>query len=100
MRITNSTPITPDNVANQTTRPDNTTNQAAATASGSSASSSLALMAFSLVPSFELLNLDATLAQIPAVRQDVLAATIRRLASGALQSPAALDATANAILGE
>jgi len=98
MRITNSTPITANNVANQTPRPDTTTTPAAGATGSSSASSSLALLAFSLVPSFELLNLDAALSQIPAVRQDVLATTIRRLASGDLQSSSALDATANAIL--
>jgi hypothetical protein len=53
----------------------------------------------SLVPSFELLNLAATLQQVPPVREDVIAETVRRLATGELQSPSAVEQTARAILG-
>jgi hypothetical protein len=99
MRITNSTPLNTDNVSNSAARPETTPSPAAGASSNSSASSAMALLAFSLVPSFELLNLDAALSQVPAIRQDVLAQTILKLASGDLDGASALDATARAILG-
>lgn len=52
-----------------------------------------------LVPSFELFNLTSTLQEVPPVRQQVVAETVRRLAAGQLQSSSALEQTARAILG-
>jgi hypothetical protein len=58
-----------------------------------------ASMPVSLVPSFELLRLTAVLQQVPPVRQEVITETVRRLLAGQLQTPAALQQTAGAILG-
>lgn len=52
-----------------------------------------------LIPSFELFSLTSTLQEVPPVRQEVVAETLRRLASGQLQTTSALDRTARAILG-
>lgn len=52
-----------------------------------------------LVPSFELFSLTSTLQEVPPVRQEVVAETLRRLAAGQLQTTSALDQTARAILG-
>ncbi len=84
---------------------DNKTDPAAsarrndAAASASSPSSPPPSVPVSLVPSFELFSLTSTLQHIPPLRQEVIAETIRRLAAGQLQSPAALEQTARAILG-
>jgi hypothetical protein len=51
------------------------------------------------VPSFEFLSLTATVQQIPPVRQEVVAETLRRLTEGQPQTPAALEQNARAILG-
>jgi len=53
-----------------------------------------------MVPSFEMQTLTGLLAEVPPVRQSVLADTIRRLTSGALQTASALEQTADAILGQ
>lgn len=53
----------------------------------------------SLVPSFELFSLTSTLQEVPPVRQQVIAETVRRLAAGQLQTSSALEQTARAILG-
>ncbi|SRR5579875_2283759 len=97
MRITNQnqTPIAST---------DNKTDPAAPTprndaTSMSSSSSTPPSVPVSLVPSFELLSLTSTLQHIPPLRQEVIAETIRRLAAGQLQTPAALEQTARAILG-
>jgi hypothetical protein len=98
MRITNPTNQTPINaVENATTpppRPDSTTSKSA-----SESASSASADAYSLVPSFELLSLNAILQQIPPVRADVLAETIQRLASGQLRTSKAIEQTARALLG-
>jgi hypothetical protein len=97
MRITNQ---------NQMPIPSTETNTNAAAASAGDAPTattshlSASLQEPQLVPSFELRSLTAALQQIPSTRNEVVSATMRRLASGQLQSPAALEATANAILGE
>ena len=96
MRITNQ---------NQTPVPSTETNVSAAEASGNDP---LALnpphlfqptQTSSVVPSFELRSLTAALQQLPSIRDDAVAATIGRLAAGQLQSSAAVEATAQAILG-
>lgn len=55
--------------------------------------------AYNLVPSFELQTLDALLHEIPPVREDVINATVQKLASGQLRSLDASERTAAAILG-
>ncbi len=52
-----------------------------------------------MVPSFELLSLNAAMSAVPPMRADVLAETIRRLAAGDLRTPSAVEQTARAILG-
>ncbi len=97
MRITNQnqTPIaSTDNKTDPAAPPPR--NDAASTSSSSSTPPSVPV---SLVPSFELLSLTSTLQHIPPLRQEVIAETIRRLAAGQLQTPAALEQTARAILG-
>jgi hypothetical protein len=94
MRITNATNPTP------AASIDNPTAQAPRTegvASGVPASS-LPAQTSSLVPSFDLLTLHAALRQLPAIRSDAVAETVRRLASGQLRTPDALAQTAGAIL--
>ena len=97
MRITNQ---------NQTPVPSTETNVGAAEASGNDPVSPTGPHLFqpaqtsSVVPSFELRSLTSALQQLPSIRDDVVAATIGRLAAGQLQSPAALEATAQAILGQ
>ncbi|HWG43731.1 MAG TPA: hypothetical protein VN688_13165 [Gemmataceae bacterium] len=101
MRITNPTNQTPINsVDNSTTpavRPDST-------ASGVPASTDLSARAasadaYGLVPSFELLSLNALLQQVPPVRADVIAETVQRLASGQLRTADTINRTADALLG-
>ena len=65
----------------------------------STSSSTTASLPVSLVPSFELFSLTSTLQHVPPLRQEVIAETIRRLATGQLRTPAALEQTARAILG-
>jgi hypothetical protein len=55
--------------------------------------------AYNLVPSFELQTLDALLHEIPPVREDVINATVQKLASGQLRTPDVAARTAAAILG-
>ncbi len=55
--------------------------------------------AYNLVPSFELQTLNALLHEIPPVREDIINATVEKLASGQLRSPEAAARTAAAILG-
>lgn len=94
MRITNATNPTP------AASVENTTAQAPRTDSTASgvAASSLPTQTSSLAPSFELLNLQAALRQLPTIREDRVAGTVSRLASGQLRTPAALEQTADAIL--
>jgi hypothetical protein len=97
MRITNQ---------NQTPVPSTESNASAAEASGNDPVSPTGPHLFpptqtsSVVPSFELRSLTAALQQLPSIRDESVAATINRIAAGQLQSPAALEATAQAILGQ
>jgi hypothetical protein len=99
MRITNQTNQTPVNPSETSTpqaaRADSTASAAPVAAPSTTA---IPVQAY-LLPSYELLSLNAILAQVPPVREDVLAATIRRLASGELRTPEAIARTASAILG-
>lgn len=96
MRITNQ---------NQIPIPSTESNASATAASGSDAPvtttshSSGSLQEPHLVPSFELRSLTAVLQQIPTTRSAVVSAAIHRVATGQLQTPDALEATASAILG-
>jgi hypothetical protein len=96
MRITNQ---------NQTPVPSFDTNTNAVPASGNEPTSPTTPHLFDssatsgLTPSFEMRSLTAALQQLPSVRDEAVAATLRRLAAGQLNSPAAVQATANAILG-
>lgn len=99
MRISNQTPGSPpDATTSSILRADNASTNPTPHLSTSSAPE-VSAQDLSMVPSFELLSLYAVLVQIPPVRQDVVSETIRRLQSGQLQSPTALEQTANAILG-
>jgi hypothetical protein len=99
MQITNKPSVAPDTASNPAVRADNAGTPTATPHAPPSSGSSLSLLAYSLVPSFELLSLDAALSQVPPVRPDVLAQTILRLASGDLHDGSALDQTASAMLG-
>ena len=104
MRINNQTPVnSTDSTTSSTPRSDNANPSApnsAAASLGTPSSPAVSAQDFSMVPSFELQTLTAMLAKVPPVRQDVLAETIRRLTSGDLQTPSALEQTARALLGE
>jgi hypothetical protein len=98
MRITNQnqTPVPPsDNSADAVSTP----RHEAAAPSSPAPSVSYPSFPISLVPSFELFSLTSTLSEVPPVRQQVVAETVRRLAAGQLQTTSALDQTARAILG-
>ncbi len=99
MRITNQNQPPVSSTTNNSAEPaPGSRNKAAASASSPSDPTSRSFPV-SLVPSFELLNLTATLQHIPPVREDVIAETVRRLAAGELQTPSAGERTARAILG-
>lgn len=98
MRITNQNQSPHPSTENRTDAAPTARNDAAASSSPAS-SSSLPSFPDSLVPSFELFSLTSTLQQVPPVRQEVVAETVRRLADGQLQTPSALEQTARAILG-
>lgn len=86
-----------DAASSSVTRSDNAT---AASGPHVDASSAGAVSAqdYGMVPSFDLLTFNAMLSEVPPVRADVLAETARRLASGVLETPSALEQTAQAIL--
>lgn len=96
MRIGNQNQTPLSSTENSTSTTPASGNDAAPTTSHVAGST----QASSLMPSFELRSLTAALQQIPSIRSEVVAETTRRLAAGQLQSPAALEATARAILGE
>lgn len=100
MRINNQPPVnSPDSTTSSISRAD----KASPTPAPHIAASSVPAVSaqdYSVVPSFELQNLAAVLAEVPPVRQDVVSAAIHRLAAGDLQSHDALARTANAILGD
>ncbi|HTU23712.1 MAG TPA: hypothetical protein VMG10_37085 [Gemmataceae bacterium] len=100
MQITNQnqTPVPSADNSTSADAAQTSRNDSAAPASSSS-SSSFPSFPDSLVPSFELFSLISTLQQVPPVRQDVVAETVRRLSAGDLQSSGAVEQTANAILG-
>lgn len=100
MRIANpnQTPV-PSSETNADSASAARTSAAPPSASTSAPTPAVSVQAFSMVPSFELLSLTATLKQIPPVRQEVLAETIRRLAAGDFRSADTLEKTAAAILG-
>ena len=90
MRITNPTNATPINSAdNATTPPLRSRTRHPAFRPLPPRRTRLLLLprAYSLVPSFELQSLNALLQQVPPVREDVVAETIQRLASGQLRPP-------------
>lgn len=98
MRITNQNqpPVPPsDNNADAVPTPHNDSTISASPAPSVSYPS----FPVGLVPSFELFSLTSTLQEVPPVRQQVVAETLRRLASGELQNTSALEQTARAILG-
>lgn len=100
MQINNPGAVNPTNATStSTTRTDNAPSNPAPHITPTSAPAVTA-QDYDLMPSFELLSLNAVLTQVPPVRQDVISETIRRLAAGDLQSPSALEQTANAILGD
>lgn len=103
MRITNQSPVNTAEPTPSTSRPESATSGTTSPASPSSpaapSSSAVSALDYSMVPSFELLSLNSLLAQVPPLRQDALAAAIRRMASGDLHTPAALEQTARAMLG-
>jgi hypothetical protein len=100
MRITNQTPVNSPETTPVSSRSDSPTSGAASPASAASSSSpAVSALDYSLVPSFELLSLNSLLAEVPPIRQDALAAAIRRMASGDLRTLAALEQTAQAMLG-
>lgn len=98
MRITNQNQSPLPSTDNRTDAAPTARNDAAALSS-SAPSSSFPAFPANLVPSFELFSLTTTLQQVPPVRQEVVAETVRRLADGQLQTPSALEQTARAILG-
>jgi hypothetical protein len=99
MQISNQNPgSSTDPTTTSITRADNASPNPAPHLSTASAAE-VSAQDYSMVPSFELLSLNAVLAQVPPVRQDVLNETVRRLESGQLTSLSALDQTADAILG-
>lgn len=100
MRITsqNQTPVPSTDKTNTPDAAPTQRNETAASSSSPRASTSRSYPD-SLVPSFDLFSLTATLQEIPPVRADVIAETIRRLAEAQLQTPTALEQTARAILG-
>jgi hypothetical protein len=95
MRITNENQTPVPTTGNSADTPPTPRNDVAVSTSSSSASPSFPV---SLVPSFEFLNLTATLNEVPPVRQEAIAETIRRLDAGQLDTPSALEQTARAIL--
>ncbi len=100
MRITNQTPANAvENSTNQTPRTDGAASGFPAPHLSPQVLTTVPAQSSSLAPSYELLNLNATLRQLPPIREDVVADTIRRLTSGQLGTPDALDHTASAILG-
>ena len=100
MRInTNQPAFNPEDATTKIVRTDSAHTTPPSANSTPSAASSISVLAYSVVPSFELFNLTGAMAQIPAVRQDALAQTIQRLAAGDLQDLSAIDQTANVILG-
>jgi|GEM_PF-3132267 hypothetical protein len=98
MRITNQNQTPVPSTGNRADTPPTPRSDAAASASSAS-SSTFPSFPDVLVPSFELLSLTAALQQVPPVRQEVIAETVRRLNTGELQTPTALEQTARAILG-
>jgi hypothetical protein len=100
MRITNQNqiPVPSQDNSNSKDAAPAPGNDVAASASSPTSSTSRPYPV-SLVPSFELLSLTSTLQHIPPVREDVIAETVRRLATGQLKTPAAVEQTARAILG-
>ncbi|HTU19770.1 MAG TPA: hypothetical protein VMG10_17035 [Gemmataceae bacterium] len=106
MRINNQTPVSSTSSTTPSTgRSDNTTlgatpSSAAAQPGSPSSSPTISSQDYGMVPSFEMQTLTGLLAEVPPVRQSVLADTIRRLTSGALQTASALEQTADAILGQ
>jgi hypothetical protein len=101
MRITNQNQTqVPTNDASTSADPATTSRTDAAGPASSLPSLTSQTFPVNLVPSFELLSLQATLQHIPPVRADVIAETVRRLASTQLQTPGAVEETARAMLGQ
>lgn len=101
MRIGNRTSTSSTNsTTSSTARSDNAAGSAAPHLGSPSFSPAASAQDSSMAPSFELQTLTALLAEVPPVRQAVLAETIRRLTSGQLQTSSALEETARALLGE
>jgi hypothetical protein len=99
MQVTNQNPLPSPSIDNGKDAASTTRNESAS-AVPSPPSATSPSVPVTLVPSFELFNLTSTLDRIPPVRAEVIAETIRRLDSGQLQTPSALEQTARAILGE